>query len=84
MLKVVRASLAAFEINILKQIESHPPHGWARTKKKAGIYARFSFINRYDIITAVVPPFRGVAQLVEHRSPKPGVAGSSPVSPAKA
>ncbi len=27
--------------------------------------------------------FRGVAQLVEHRSPKPGVAGSSPVSPAK-
>lgn len=26
---------------------------------------------------------RGVAQLVEHRSPKPGVAGSSPVSPAK-
>jgi hypothetical protein len=27
--------------------------------------------------------YRGVAQLVEHRSPKPGVAGSSPVSPAK-
>ena len=26
---------------------------------------------------------RGVAQLVEHWSPKPGVAGSSPVSPAK-
>ena len=25
---------------------------------------------------------RGVAQLVEHWSPKPGVAGSSPVSPA--
>ncbi len=25
---------------------------------------------------------RGVAQLVEHRSSKPGVAGSSPVSPA--
>ena len=25
---------------------------------------------------------RGVAQLVEHRSPKPGVAGSSPVAPA--
>ncbi len=25
---------------------------------------------------------RGVAQLVEHRSPKPGVAGSNPVSPA--
>ena len=27
--------------------------------------------------------FRGVAQLVEHRSPKPGVAGSIPVSPAR-
>ena len=26
--------------------------------------------------------FRSVAQLVEHRSPKPGVAGSSPVTPA--
>ena len=26
--------------------------------------------------------FRRVAQLVEHRSPKPGVAGSSPASPA--
>src|SRR6478752_977009 len=28
------------------------------------------------------PQPRGVAQLVEHRSPKPGVAGSSPVAPA--
>src|SRR5690242_15546364 len=27
---------------------------------------------------------RGVAQLVEHRSPKPGVAGSSPVAPVPA
>src|SRR3569623_3675751 len=27
---------------------------------------------------------RGVAQLVEHRSPKPGVAGSNPAAPAKA
>ena len=27
--------------------------------------------------------FRGVAQLAEHRSPKPGAAGSIPVSPAK-
>src|SRR5207302_3562170 len=26
-------------------------------------------------------PPRGVAQLAEHRSPKPGVAGSSPVAP---
>ena len=31
--------------------------------------------------TFVLQP-RGVAQLVEHRSPKPGVAGSSPVAPA--
>ena len=28
------------------------------------------------------PNRRGVAQLVEHWSPKPGAAGSSPVSPA--
>lgn len=27
--------------------------------------------------------FRGVAQLVEHRSPKPGVGGSSPSAPAR-
>src|ERR1700756_1488754 len=27
-------------------------------------------------------PLRSVAQLVEHRSPKPGVAGSSPATPA--
>ena len=27
--------------------------------------------------------FRSVAQLVEHRSPKPGVAGSIPATPAK-
>ena len=27
-------------------------------------------------------PYRSVAQLVEHRSPKPGVAGSSPATPA--
>jgi hypothetical protein len=29
-----------------------------------------------------VVKYRGVAQLVEHRSPKPGVAGSNPVAPA--
>jgi hypothetical protein len=28
-------------------------------------------------------PHRSVAQLVEHRSPKPGVAGSSPATPAR-
>ena len=28
--------------------------------------------------------FRGVAQLVEHRSPKPGATGSIPVTPASA
>ena len=26
--------------------------------------------------------YRGIAQLVEHRSPKPGVGGSSPSAPA--
>lgn len=35
---------------------------------------KFAIINSF---------YRGVAQLVEHRSPKPGVAGSSPVSPAR-
>src|SRR3990172_7077351 len=30
------------------------------------------------------PQPRGVAQLAEHRSPKPGVAGSSPAAPASA
>ena len=36
------------------------------------------------IVTAGVQDLhRSVAQLVEHRSPKPGVAGSSPVTPAK-
>lgn len=29
------------------------------------------------------PNYGGVAQMVERRSPKPGVAGSSPVTPAK-
>ena len=32
---------------------------------------------------AEVATHRGVAQLVEHRSPKPAVAGSSPVAPAQ-
>ena len=31
----------------------------------------------------LVNSYRGVVQLVERRSPKPDVAGSSPVSPAK-
>ena len=28
-------------------------------------------------------PWRSVAQLVEHRSPKPGAGGSSPSTPAR-
>ena len=37
----------------------------------------------YDkIIIADYSQPRGVAQLAEHRSPKPGAAGSIPVSPA--
>src|SRR5438105_12012772 len=31
--------------------------------------------------TILEPQPRGVAQLAEHRSPKPGVAGSSPAAP---
>lgn len=31
----------------------------------------------------VIELCRGIAQLVEHRSPKPGVGGSSPSAPAK-
>ena len=31
---------------------------------------------------SLVTFFRSVAQLVEHRSPKPGAAGSSPATPA--
>ena len=34
--------------------------------------------------TVAVGKHRGVAQLAEQRSPKPQVAGSSPVAPAKA
>jgi hypothetical protein len=33
-------------------------------------------------IDSAADPHRSVAQLVEHRSPKPGVAGSSPATPA--
>ena len=33
-------------------------------------------------VLALVRVLRGVAQLVEHRSPKPAVAGSSPAAPA--
>ena len=33
-------------------------------------------------VAAMPLPLRSVAQLVEHRSPKPGVAGSSPATPA--
>jgi hypothetical protein len=33
---------------------------------------------------ALLTAFRGVAQLVEHRSPKPRAVGSSPSAPASA
>src|SRR5581483_2819503 len=51
--------------------------------------ASVSTVNRATSGTAAIMPShytawrepRGVAQLAEHRSPKPGVAGSSPVAP---
>ncbi len=49
----------------------------------------FALVEKSQMTASPVPDiiaelaFRGVAQLVEHWSPKPGVAGSSPVSPAK-
>ena len=41
-----------------------------------------NFVNYYSpkICTELI---RSVAQLVEHRSPKPGVAGSIPATPAE-
>jgi hypothetical protein len=41
---------------------------------------RFGIYDKIDFAELI--PYRGVAQLEEHRSPKPRVAGSSPVSPA--
>ena len=38
---------------------------------------------RRSVKDRVLRIFRSVAQLVEHRSPKPGVGGSSPSTPAK-
>gem|GEM_PF-2439491 len=52
------------------------------------VYQIFSVLGRFtphDIhcqIDYYIAIQRGVAQLVEHRSPKPKVAGSIPVSPA--
>lgn len=39
--------------------------------------------GNYNIGSYFFKKYRGVVQLVERRSPKPDVAGSSPVSPAK-
>ena len=35
------------------------------------------------VVTDMISKYRSVAQLVEHRSPKPKVAGSIPAAPAK-
>tara|TARA_Y100001970_G_scaffold21944_1_gene25263 strand:- start:29367 stop:29489 length:123 start_codon:yes stop_codon:yes gene_type:complete len=35
------------------------------------------------LLVLAISNVRSVAQLVEHRSPKPGAAGSSPATPAK-
>jgi hypothetical protein len=59
-----------------------PAAGWARTRKSR-VLPGFSFVGLIGYNDRCrTSKFRGVAQLVEHRSPKPGVAGSSPVSPA--
>ena len=43
-----------------------------------------SFLDLNDYCSVLLSNnYRGVAQLVAHRSPKPTVAGSSPVAPAK-
>ena len=42
-----------------------------------------TFLLFYGIIYRVVNKFRGIAQLVEHWSPKPSAEGSSPSAPAK-
>ena len=39
--------------------------------------------SRAILVRQAGPPRRAVAQLVEHRSPKPAVGGSSPSCPAK-
>ena len=39
------------------------------------------FAEQASQLTSAAPILRSVAQLVEHRSPKPGVAGSIPAGP---
>lgn len=57
--------------------------------REGGGIGRRTGLKIRRVVTPVgvqVPPFapnRGVAQLVEYRSPKPMVAGSIPVAPAK-
>ena len=42
----------------------------------------YLWVDQYVFSCYIKKGRRGVAQLVEHRSPKPRAAGSSPVSPA--
>ena len=66
---------------ILRQATPRPPllcGGSSHPNISIFIYfilARFVIECKYNL-------FRGIAQLVEHRSPKPGVGGSSPSAPA--
>src|SRR6202022_517651 len=65
-----------------------------RAIAQAAVARRSGAVNRFALAIGALPmletariggdagPYRSVAQLVEHRSPKPGVAGSSPATPA--
>ena len=54
-------------------------------KVKKNFKKVLQFEKEYGIIICVAdqPAHRGIAQLVEYRSPKPWVAGSNPPAPAK-
>ena len=58
-----------------------------RSKKRLTFDEKFCIISRPKFIGSFCDPKnegnqRGVAQLVEHRSPKPRVVGSNPAAPA--
>ena len=58
---------------------------WNKLKnslKKCLIYVRILCISLYAAEVNRLRIFRGIAQLVEHRSPKPGVVSSNLTAPA--
>ena len=73
-----------------REIETEEKEERKHETKKSGVGKDFfkkvlQFEKRCDIILVVVRKIthRGIAQLVEYRSPKPWVAGSNPPAPAK-